>query len=1041
MTEAAFNAFLNDIQDFIKKTPDLSILIQKRYEECSKSYRTSSKFQEFLQITQAKIDSDNSRVFVHLRDFLNELKTNKAEKNVDKKRKRRESGSDVSEAPSPKSLRDNSTDQDTDCSEAENNSLLCENKVLQKPNRLNKLSLKHQTQNTTLLDKLCEKEKDVLQHPNKNVEAVIENDVLQHPNKTVEAVIENDVLQHPNKTVEAVIENDVLNVQHPNKTVEATGTKTGGSPSKPGPLVNGRPMDQEANQETSDTKNFVNQVSLTLDIDGDICMVVENVDDTQEEMEDVDKLKGNSDGNGDFVTSPKISATVLENDCITIDDDDDDDDEDDLGLKKRTEEKDINDLNELQKQNIPIVSPKILTVEDPDNNKNKNSLKLKDAEKENGKEEICVELTNETSTNEISESVGEDMAKGKIRVEAKQIKNQGAECTETSKKFSEAQQVDEEETDPTESDKGTQSESALAQQSSTDTAVPVSKGSQRQIRRLEKLLEDIRNKIEELKNADLSLDALGEEDSAYIQEDRYQHKFVKVWKKLCELKGAESNTGRPVERRFFYKGTRYPEVNRKLEKFINKHKIFPDFHDVQKVIRDTSKQKKLGLSGPAVDRLAREAFQDIGEKLQERRIRDLRKTSPGHLPDEQGLREDPALRDPELKKRLDDNRKIGKGKLYDVLEKFCKWQEEAPEEKEDEDKKSEDEEEEEEDKEEMESTEKDDVPEMIEILNDDAEDEEEDEVSTSPIKTAADGSSSSVSFLSDDGLFSPSSKTTREVSSPHMSASVQKRLCKDKMAASPLSSPCSPQVSRKESPSISPKLPSSSSSLCSDGSPRPVSPYVVNSPPGSPTGSDTSIHLPSSTNKKSGTLVSIDDYMDCMPVLPKVQIFSNLSNSGTSHFSLSDSNQCTLKISNVQSIAGDSCTGEDREGNSVAPAISHKQRARRHLNWPIENGVDKNTAHVKDEPSNQSDDDNNDGFSEDFDSSNPPSPYPVQRSIMFRNSRKNMSLKPLNKGKMVIDLADEDNMDTLSSSLPRDTVQQVASSIDEDVIIVLSDSD
>lgn len=66
-----------------------------------------------------------------------------------------------------------------------------------------------------------------------------------------------------------------------------------------------------------------------------------------------------------------------------------------------------------------------------------------------------------------------------------------------------------------------------------------------------KCLQDIRDKIEELKNAEVDLD---DEDSAYIMEEKYQKKFVKVWKKLCEIKESSTDTGRPSEKKFKYEG-------------------------------------------------------------------------------------------------------------------------------------------------------------------------------------------------------------------------------------------------------------------------------------------------------------------------------------------------------------------------------------------------------------------------------------------------------------------------------------------------------
>ncbi|ELU10666.1 hypothetical protein CAPTEDRAFT_203913, partial [Capitella teleta] len=63
------------------------------------------------------------------------------------------------------------------------------------------------------------------------------------------------------------------------------------------------------------------------------------------------------------------------------------------------------------------------------------------------------------------------------------------------------------------------------------------RGSEKQIQRLETLLAEIRDKIEELERKELSIDELADEDTSYLLIDRFKKRFVKVWNKLCEVKG------------------------------------------------------------------------------------------------------------------------------------------------------------------------------------------------------------------------------------------------------------------------------------------------------------------------------------------------------------------------------------------------------------------------------------------------------------------------------------------------------------------------
>ena len=69
------------------------------------------------------------------------------------------------------------------------------------------------------------------------------------------------------------------------------------------------------------------------------------------------------------------------------------------------------------------------------------------------------------------------------------------------------------------------------------------------------LQQDISKRITKLEEKDLSLDDM-DDDSAYTLVERYKAKFVKVWNKLCSLKGRAPSTGRPTERKFHFEGTR-----------------------------------------------------------------------------------------------------------------------------------------------------------------------------------------------------------------------------------------------------------------------------------------------------------------------------------------------------------------------------------------------------------------------------------------------------------------------------------------------------
>ncbi|KAK7094595.1 hypothetical protein V1264_006129 [Littorina saxatilis] len=222
-------------------------------------------------------------------------------------------------------------------------------------------------------------------------------------------------------------------------------------------------------------------------------------------------------------------------------------------------------------------------------------------------------------------------------------------------------------------------EQALQDGSSPDVAEKASK-EQKHVRRLEKLLEKIRDKIEKTCEKDLSIEDLDAEDSPYIFEDCLQKKFIKVWNKLCQVKGRNTSSGRPIERRFKYEGTRFPEINRKIQKFVNRPDCFPDYHDVKGIVKKVNTRCTLGLSAMQINDISREAFLDVGETLKKRRHEDFISTFHSKQTMNFSTDRDPALFDDELRRKLDENGRVGKSRLEEVINRYSNLQTQLAEE-------------------------------------------------------------------------------------------------------------------------------------------------------------------------------------------------------------------------------------------------------------------------------------------------------------------------------------------------------------------------
>ncbi|XP_016311428.1 death domain-associated protein 6 isoform X2 [Sinocyclocheilus anshuiensis] len=204
------------------------------------------------------------------------------------------------------------------------------------------------------------------------------------------------------------------------------------------------------------------------------------------------------------------------------------------------------------------------------------------------------------------------------------------------------------------------------------------RASRRQIAYLENLLKVYNEEIRRLQERELSIDDLEKEDSSYIQEHKLKRKMMKIYDKLCELKGCNTLTGRVIEQKIPYSGTRYPEINKKIERYINSPEALhnpPDYTDILKVVQRANERYKLMLTRKQVTQIAQEAFRETGNKLQERRQLDMVYNFGSHLTDSFKPTLDPALTDPALNRKLRSNRDVALSSLEEVITKYSNKQE------------------------------------------------------------------------------------------------------------------------------------------------------------------------------------------------------------------------------------------------------------------------------------------------------------------------------------------------------------------------------
>nr|BAJ07264.1 death-associated protein 6 [Oryzias latipes] len=208
------------------------------------------------------------------------------------------------------------------------------------------------------------------------------------------------------------------------------------------------------------------------------------------------------------------------------------------------------------------------------------------------------------------------------------------------------------------------------------------RASRKQIAYLENLLKVYNDEIFRLQQTELSLNDLEAEDSIYIQEHKLKRKLMKIYEKLCELKGCNTLTGRAIEERIEYKSTRYPEINKRIQRFINSPEVQknpPDYQDILQQVLRANERHNLCLSKSHLNQIAQEAFRETGDLLQRRRLNDMFYNFGSHLTDNYKPTADPALSDSSLQQKLRSNREVAMSRLEEVITKYAVKQEDVEE--------------------------------------------------------------------------------------------------------------------------------------------------------------------------------------------------------------------------------------------------------------------------------------------------------------------------------------------------------------------------
>ena len=196
------------------------------------------------------------------------------------------------------------------------------------------------------------------------------------------------------------------------------------------------------------------------------------------------------------------------------------------------------------------------------------------------------------------------------------------------------------------------------------------KPSEKHILKLEKALQVCAKQIEKCEEAEIDWE--NDDESTFVLADKWKKKFMLIYNKLAQYKGTSNSLERSSDKKFKFEDSKFPEINKKIEKFVNKTKSFPDFWDVKKQIEKVNIDSSLNLTDMQMHNEAEKIFISVGKKLKKRRNIDDGTVMYSYLkPDDSG---DPASEDTELDSRLKQLGKVAEQKINTVFEHFVEKQ-------------------------------------------------------------------------------------------------------------------------------------------------------------------------------------------------------------------------------------------------------------------------------------------------------------------------------------------------------------------------------
>ncbi|KAK4872874.1 hypothetical protein RN001_014903 [Aquatica leii] len=189
------------------------------------------------------------------------------------------------------------------------------------------------------------------------------------------------------------------------------------------------------------------------------------------------------------------------------------------------------------------------------------------------------------------------------------------------------------------------------------------------LNKLEKTLLLVRKRIRKLDEAEVDFDE--EENSNYIKAARYKEKAQQIFKKICELRKEDPNSGRLAYNKLNFTQSKYPKINNVLNKKYKNTIEFPTYFEMDKCIRNCVDIDELGITEEMLKAEIKFCFEQLGTIMKQRRKLDLYDTHTDFIQEN----DDPASHDPEMEQTLRENYEKGNAKMAEIYEKYTRMQE------------------------------------------------------------------------------------------------------------------------------------------------------------------------------------------------------------------------------------------------------------------------------------------------------------------------------------------------------------------------------